>query len=300
MTKVAILISSYNGELFICELLNSIFASEGIDTLFSLNVFLRDDGSSDSTIQAVQKLYGDRITIFRGDNLGPSASFIHLAHQIPNSYDLYMFCDQDDIWKSSKIKNAVASIVSLDTSVPILYYCGLDIVDSGLTKIGEYHKDEKKSNDLIFSLAVGSLIPGCTMAWNKKLMQLFVEIPPISFGMHDALLHIVCLLNDGIVIEDKESLILYRQHNNNVVGMKSTTTLDKIRKASKRKNVYSSSYLNLLRVLKDNNQHYKTLSLFANYKKSLKTKMRLLKIKSKCMSFSERNKFKLKVLMGRF
>ena len=300
MTKVAILISSYNGELFIRELIDSIYASDGIGSLFNLDVYLRDDGSSDSTVQLVQSLYGGRVIVFKGDNLGPSASFINLAHQVSNVYDFYMVCDQDDVWKSDKIKRAVISISLQDPHVPTLYYCGLDIVNSNLGKIGEYHKDVNKSNDLVFSLAIGSLIPGCTMAWNKKLMELFVAIPPISFGMHDALLHIVCLLNDGIVIEDKDCLILYRQHSNNVVGMKKATTFDKIKKAAKRKNIYSSSYFNLLGVLTNDYRHYDLLSLFANYKKSLKTRIRLTKIKSKYMSFSEIIKFKFKVLMGWF
>lgn len=50
MDKVLVLLSSYNGEKYLNEQLDSLFAQEGVD----VHVLIRDDGSSDNTILVVK------------------------------------------------------------------------------------------------------------------------------------------------------------------------------------------------------------------------------------------------------
>ena len=45
MDKVLVLLSSYNGEKYIDEQIDSLFAQEGVD----VHVLIRDDGSTDNT-----------------------------------------------------------------------------------------------------------------------------------------------------------------------------------------------------------------------------------------------------------
>ena len=46
MKKVLVLLSTYNGEKYLNEQLESIFAQKGVE----VSVLARDDGSSDSTL----------------------------------------------------------------------------------------------------------------------------------------------------------------------------------------------------------------------------------------------------------
>lgn len=47
MKKVQVLLSTYNGEKYLKEQLDSIIAQEGVD----VHILVRDDGSKDDTIK---------------------------------------------------------------------------------------------------------------------------------------------------------------------------------------------------------------------------------------------------------
>ena len=49
--KVAVLMSTYNGEKFLREQIESLFAQVGVD----LTVYVRDDGSSDATLEILRR-----------------------------------------------------------------------------------------------------------------------------------------------------------------------------------------------------------------------------------------------------
>lgn len=68
------------------------------------------------------------------------------------------------------------------------------------------------------SVLTGSLIPGCTMLFNKALMKELHKYKPNYITMHDNWVHLVCLAVGGRVVADNEAYILYRQHGNNAVG----------------------------------------------------------------------------------
>jgi rhamnosyltransferase len=102
-STINILLSSYNGELYIQELLNSIINQ----TYKNWKLFIRDDGSSDSTINNIGKNYSDypEKIKFANDNLENiklAGSFMYLL-SITNG-DYFMFRDQDDVWFSQKQK----------------------------------------------------------------------------------------------------------------------------------------------------------------------------------------------------
>lgn len=51
MNNVAVLLSTYNGEKYLRELLDSVFNQKDVN----LTLFVRDDGSSDKTVQILEK-----------------------------------------------------------------------------------------------------------------------------------------------------------------------------------------------------------------------------------------------------
>ena len=79
MSKVAILLSSYNGEQYIKEQIESIYGQ----TCEDFHLFVRDDGSSDKSVEILRDLsrqYG--FTLYEGENLGFVRSFMWLLRNV--------------------------------------------------------------------------------------------------------------------------------------------------------------------------------------------------------------------------
>lgn len=91
--KVAVIMSTYNGERFIKEQLDSILNQ----TYKNLEIVVRDDGSKDGTVQIVKeymKTYPN-IVLHEGENLGFIKSFFELLNLVEADY--YSYADQDDV-----------------------------------------------------------------------------------------------------------------------------------------------------------------------------------------------------------
>ena len=94
MNKVQVLLSTYNGEKYIKEQIESILNQEGVE----VSLLIRDDGSSDRTIEIVKKIseQNNNIILFKGQNMGPARSFMDLVKK-SDEVDYYAFADQDDV-----------------------------------------------------------------------------------------------------------------------------------------------------------------------------------------------------------
>lgn len=130
--NVAILLSTYNGEKYLEEQLDSLLLQSYQDFV----VYIRDDGSSDRTVNIInQYVMKDNrfINVGNSENLGCAASFINLLRNA--SADIYMFCDQDDYWLPNKLQRAVDYFSAIDPLQPTLYHCDLSVVDEKLNII---------------------------------------------------------------------------------------------------------------------------------------------------------------------
>ena len=68
MKKIVVLLSTYNGERFLCAQLDSLLIQEGVE----LKVLVRDDGSSDSTwdlLIAYKERYPMIFEVLEGENV---------------------------------------------------------------------------------------------------------------------------------------------------------------------------------------------------------------------------------------
>ena len=107
--KVAILMSTYNGEKYLTEQIESIQKQ----TNNNWHLYIRDDGSTDKTpiILSDFAKYDKRITFFNREhicNLGVVKSFMNLLANI--DADFYMFSDQDDVWNYGN-RQAICTMV---------------------------------------------------------------------------------------------------------------------------------------------------------------------------------------------
>lgn len=227
--RIAVIISTYNGEKYLEEQLESIIKQNDVN----IDIYIRDDGSTDKTINILKKYSEQYENIFVefGNNIGFRRSFISKLINLPQKYDLYAFCDQDDFWESNKLYQAEKLIekYAFDTK-PILYYSNLKICNEKLevkkvTKLDKRHKSIE-SNVLRRSIA------GCTMVFNYKLYELLLN-RDINDNMiirgHDSFLITLCYSVNGKVICDSNAYIKYRKHNNNT-SISTNTLFGRLRK----------------------------------------------------------------------
>lgn len=107
---VTVVMSTFNGEKYIEEQIDSILNQEGVD----LKLYIRDDGSTDETRQILQQYEkNNKVAVDYGDNIGYAKSFIKALKDAPES-DYYAFSDQDDVWFKDKLVNTIKLIDSND------------------------------------------------------------------------------------------------------------------------------------------------------------------------------------------
>jgi glycosyltransferase involved in cell wall biosynthesis len=101
MPIVSVVIPVYNGERFISQTLDSVFAQ----TFQDFEVIVVDDGSTDGT-EAVLRTYADRILYIKNDHGGPASSRNRGIAASQGS--LIAFLDADDLWLPTKLEKQVA------------------------------------------------------------------------------------------------------------------------------------------------------------------------------------------------
>lgn len=215
-STVLILMSTYNGEKFLVEQLDSILNQEKVTVHF----LIRDDGSTDSTLQILEKYkkQHNNIEIIKGDNIGWRKSFMCLvqyAEKHYSNFNYFAFADQDDIWLPEKLHRAITKLQTLSDGIN-MYCSNLFYYKNGINHglIRKNHIIPTYKNCLVRNYATG-----CTIVFNKKtLLSVSKEIPSIIVA-HDYWIYIISVLLGSVII-DNNSSILYRQHENNQIGSK--------------------------------------------------------------------------------
>lgn len=207
---IAILLSSYNGEKFIEDQINSILRQEGV----LVHLYIRDDSSTDNTTDILRSIAEkhQNITITGGKNIGVFQSFMQLLRDVDKNHDYYAFADQDDIWKSDKLETAANQLSGVDATIPAMYYGRLEFTDEYLNILGFSQIPENKG---FHNALVQNQATGCTIVLNSKARDLICSKEPSWALMHDWWCYLV-VSAFGKVFYDEIPLIYYRKHGNNV------------------------------------------------------------------------------------
>ncbi len=218
---VDILLSTYNGGLYLGELLDSLLGQ----THRGWRLMVRDDGSSDDTVEIIKGYAGqnpERVILLDDDGrrIGACRSFIRLLER--SAADYVMFCDQDDVWLPDKIDitlKAMQEIESEDGDIPILVHTDLKVVDQEKNLISEsfwryQHLDPHLKS--LNTLLVLNNVTGCTMMLNSELRKLVLPVPEGAI-LHDWWIALVASAFGKIGYVDRPTL-LYRQHGKNEAG----------------------------------------------------------------------------------
>ena len=211
----AIILCTKNGEKFLQEQLDSLEAqTHGFD------LYINDDGSNDQTYKIIKNFQKrSKYQIHYTRNIYNSApmNFLKTLKKIERRYDLYFFCDQDDIWEKNKIEISKMELASLDQKIPSLF-CTSTLIINQMSDVIDSSKIFKKepcfSNALVQSIAGGN-----TMCFNHQTRDLLDKIINLdSVVSHDWMAYIIVSALGGKVIYSSDSLVKYRKHKKNLIG----------------------------------------------------------------------------------
>jgi glycosyltransferase involved in cell wall biosynthesis len=209
--RVVVLMSTYCGERFIAEQLESILSQLPVHG----QICIRDDGSTDGTVAVIRANCDPRISLTQGSNLGFGLSFLTLLSQAPAHADLVMFADQDDVWLPGKIDRAWQWLAPLKNR-PALYGSAQMLADVALRPLhatAPWARGPSLANAL-----TENIITGCTAALNQPAVKLLQRAGvPHGVHFHDWWLYLV-VSAFGTVVHDDEPTLLYRQHGGNQIG----------------------------------------------------------------------------------
>ena len=297
MNKICILLSTYNGEKYLNEQLESLINQEGVD----VNILVRDDGSTDATHDILNKWQEKGLLQwYTGENKGFAFSFMDLVKHA-GRYDYYAFCDQDDIWLPNKLLVAVNKLSEIDDDNK-LYCSNLYYYKDG-ENLGLIRKNILKYN--IKTSLIRNIAVGCTIVFNSNLKELVSKQNPEFIIAHDYWLYQTAMLF-GKVYYDENAYIYYRQHENNQLGAQ-INLLDickrRINNTFNNKIGYCSSQAKELLKCYSTQMSPQTIEIIktvAECKTKLNCRLKLLLSNQyTCGSFFNDFVLKIKILLGR-
>jgi glycosyltransferase involved in cell wall biosynthesis len=220
---VEVLLATYNGELYLREQIDSILGQD----YANLRVLARDDGSTDGTVAilgeyAVQ--FPSRFRVLPATTPTGHAKWNFLELLKASTADYVCFADQDDVWIPEKVTLSLRAMEGLAAhyrgSLPLLVFTNVRVVDRELkTQIESqwrHHKVNVKRMSTFPRLLGQNIVTGCTAMLNRPLAQLALSMPEEAI-LHD---HWVALLAAAFGASRglEQQTVLYRQHDNNVMG----------------------------------------------------------------------------------
>lgn len=207
---VSIVVATYNGERFLREQLDSILNQ----TYLNLEIVIVDDASKDGTLAILDQYAASflNIQVYKAEkNLGFIKNF--QKGMLLCQGDYIALSDQDDIWLPEKISRLMDV-----RGNHALIYCNSELIDATGKRLGVKLTDLK--NLLSFwtplNYVVGNTASGHAMIVKKEVIQQSIPLPLMV--THDYWIGFISSFSSPLKFVD-EVLVLYRQHDGNVVGV---------------------------------------------------------------------------------
>lgn len=268
--KIAILMSTYNGEKYIYDQIQSILNQE----YKNFNLIIRDDCSYDKTVKIIESFDDERIIFIKGEkNLGYPEGFYELL-KMRIEADYYSFSDQDDIWHKTKLKNAVEKLEGCREDIPVLYFSAYNLSDKNCKTI-------KTLPDINFQPTFRMslfqcLALGYTMVLNNKAKEMALEYRSKEIVSKDVWIGMLCS-GLGEIIYDNRPSAQWRRNGGSFSG--DEKNFIKIQMARFGKLFKNNGFCDIKILMKEfldrfgnnlNKEDYEELLLFSTNKNRLK------------------------------
>ena len=209
-TSICIFMATFNGAKFVSQQLKS-FESQ---TIKNWELVVSDDGSTDDTLFIIQKFKEEHptysIKILKGPQNGFADNFLNMLKRYDGKADFFAFSDQDDIWQSHKLENAIRKLGKVPIDIPGLYCSRTEYID----QFGKSYVPSQYSRCF-------TLTPSFTnsLVFNRRSFELILKTKATSkVPSHDWWLYQLISGCGGLVFYDPVPTVLYRQHSKNLIG----------------------------------------------------------------------------------
>ncbi|MCP1223397.1 glycosyltransferase family 2 protein [Sebaldella sp. S0638] len=212
--RIEILMTTYNGEEFLREQLDSIIRQ----SYKNWNLKIRDDFSNDNTLKILSEYCEkeSRIQIIEDDkgNLGIVKNFEELLKY--SDAEFVMFADQDDIWLDNKIEEFHKVIIESDYDKEEMVLIHSDSYVYFNNKVIRDFIGKKALKKGIRNYFFEYIVQGSSTMVNRKIIDASMPFLDEVY-LHDRYFHILAELF-GKRYYIPTPLINYRQHEKNQIG----------------------------------------------------------------------------------
>jgi rhamnosyltransferase len=217
--RVAVLLAAFNGVTWLEEQILSILRQKNIEITLFISVDLSTD-NTEKLVGFLSEKYSKIKLLELGKHFGSAAkNFYHLLSIVDfQDFDYIALADQDDIWLPGKLNRATSCLSALNAHA---YSSNATAFWEDGKKI-ETNKSQKQAKwDFLFEAAG----PGCTYVLTQNIaiqIQLMLQENRAlakTVHMHDWLIYAFVRSKQYRWFIDNNSLILYRQHMHNELGV---------------------------------------------------------------------------------
>ncbi|MED0824267.1 glycosyltransferase [Bacillus pacificus] len=218
--KVSVVMTTYNGEKYVCEQLNSIYRQ----TQPPNEVIICDDCSTDKTAQIINEFIEKHnltnwIFSVNQENKGWQRNFLEAMEKATG--DILFLCDQDDVWLNDKIE-CMTNVIKSNDKVKCLAGNIVTIDENGEVFNNKHGYSLGDNTNRVtprpFAKDFNTItILGCSLCLTRELAKIIRELNVKNYS-HDSQTCRLATLLDGMYLIDKR-VIKYRIHNSNTSGV---------------------------------------------------------------------------------
>lgn len=222
---ISVVMASFNGEKFIARQIDSVLSQ----SYTRLELIIVDDGSSDQTAAIVNQyvIQDERVHFYPSNqNMGLVKNFERGLKLSKGEF--IILADQDDLFQDDKIEKQLTTL--MDSANADMVISDLELIDEADNRLSGsmwqfqgIHPEKKAS---FKRLCVDNYATGCSMMFSRELLKSAIPFPS-QLKIHDQWLALLAVRRSGGGIEViREPLTRYRQHQDNVIGAKSSKHLN--------------------------------------------------------------------------
>lgn len=203
---ISVAMAVCNGERFLSEQIDSILCQMGKSD--ELVISLDDSTDSSEAILDAYRAKDARVKLYRNIHPGIATNFCNALERCTGHF--IFLSDQDDVWMSHKIESVVEQFEV--TGCDMVIHNGIH-TDEHLNRVGTSFFELYRIGDSKARNFLRPRVSGCCMAFNRKILDAILPIPPKGvtydhwIGMIAECLGTISYLDD-ILLE-------HRLHNEN-------------------------------------------------------------------------------------